>query len=281
MQEQRGQPMTKSRPKAGSRTGTGTGTGSGAKPKAKAGAETGAASRKAAAERKLIRRLLRQALEGPLRFDAAPADRSAAGTAGTAGSGRDLLSDVDPALLRRLVADGLLARGPKGLVATQETAAWLRRALCDAAAEPFLDQHRVLETVTVTLPEGKGSARRNRAQSPLFPVERLKDREGRPFLPADALAAGERLAEDFQRGGLQPRVTASWEPRLSSRSGGALPARAELADSALGARHRVSAAIAAMGPELSGVALDVCCFGKGLETVERERQWPARSAKLL
>ena len=62
---------------------------------------------------------------------------------------------------------------------------------------------------------------------------------------------------------------------------GAAPPATDLADATLSARTRVNRAVQAMGPELSGVALDVCCFMKGLETVERERQWPVRSAKLM
>jgi hypothetical protein len=78
-----------------------------------------------------------------------------------------------------------------------------------------------------------------------------------------------------------PRLGANWVASVSSgrrASGGGL---AELTNAALGARQRVDSAIAAVGPELSGVLIDICCFLKGLELVEAERGWPVRSAKIV
>jgi hypothetical protein len=128
---------------------------------------------------------------------------------------------------------------------------------------------------------GRQTVSVNQLESPLAALVRLKDKAGSPFLPEPAIAAGERLARDIVRAGLQPRLTMAWEPRLASRSKGEMGQAREISDTAVAARLRLQRAVEAMGPELSGVALDVCCFMKGLETVERERQWPVRSAKLM
>ena len=231
--------------------------------------------RTAPAERRLLLRLLRLALGGPL--EVAP------GTGGglcLKGAGGEIAS-VPVSLLREAVARGLIVRDGLRVRAGEGTRTFLRRAMAGPADEAFLDQHRAMVTDTLVEKGERRPVRRNLSESPLSGLARLKDRSGAAYYDAEAIAAGERLAADFERAGLQPRITASWEPRLASRIKGAPPAAVELADAALGARARVNAAIAAMGPELSGVALDVCCFMKGLETIERERQWPARSAKLL
>ncbi|WP_377275769.1 DUF6456 domain-containing protein [Rhizobium sp. R86522] len=222
-------------------------------------------------ERKQIRQILRRALAGPL--EQPPHGTTVRVAASPA--------EATPELLARLVADGLLLRTPDGLAASPETAAWLRRDLCDLPEEAHAAQHRTVEVGTLDMPQGRQSVRRNLQESPLFPLLRLKEKDGRPFLPDEAVAAGERLAADFDFAGLQPRITASWQPRLATRNKGAPPPATDFADATLSARTRVNRAVQAMGPELSGVALDVCCFGKGLETVEHERQWPARSAKLM
>lgn len=175
---------------------------------------------------------------------------------------------------------GLVGRERGRLVATPEARAYLKRRLCDAQT-PFAAQHRQMETVAVVREGIRETALANRLESPLSGLARLKGKAGEAFLPESAIAAGERLHADFTRGGLQPRMTMSWEPRIATRQKGEAGAARDISDTALAARLRVARAIEAVGPELSGVALDVCCFAKGLETVERERQWPARSAKLM
>jgi len=166
------------------------------------------------------------------------------------------------------------------IAASAQASSFLRRALV-AGEEAFVEQHGEIVVASAEIEGARQPVRRNLAESPLGTIARMKDRDGKPFLPGEALEAGERLAADFTRGQLQPRVTASWEPRLATRAKGAPGGQSDIADSAMSARDRFSTAMEAMGPELSGVAVDVCCFAKGLETVERERQWPARSAKLM
>lgn len=129
---------------------------------------------------------------------------------------------------------------------------------------------------------GRGGRRTGRGEkTPLEMLASLKGRDGTAFLSVDLVAAGERLAADFHYAGLQPSVTASLQPRLETRSSGGLHRAGQMSDIAIDAKKRVNDAMRALGPELADVVLDFCCFTKGLEQIERERSWPARSAKLM
>lgn len=177
-------------------------------------------------------------------------------------------------------ASGLVLLEGNRVRATTEAQAFLRRALL-APEDAFQEQHRDTENRTVSVDGIRQTARINPLESPLGAIARLKEKSGQAFLPPEALAAGERLHADFTRAQLQPRLTMAYEPRLASKTRGGAGGTADLCDTALAARMRVAKAMEAIGPELCGVALDVCCFQKGLELVERERQWPVRSAKLM
>lgn len=121
----------------------------------------------------------------------------------------------------------------------------------------------------------------NFAESPLAALMRRKSRDGASFLTQAEFGAGERLRADYTRARLMPRLGMNWQSPVASGRRGTGSGIADLTDSALAARLRVERALESVGPELSGVLVDICCFLKGLSQVESERGWPVRSAKLM
>jgi hypothetical protein len=126
-----------------------------------------------------------------------------------------------------------------------------------------------------------GTVMVNEAESPLAWLARRKGRDGRPMVEPEQLMAGERLRADFTFAQLGPRLSVDWSAPLAAGLGGGSGGPAALADAVIAARQRLAGALAAVGTEFSGLLLDVCCFLKGLEDVERERGWPPRSAKVV
>lgn len=184
---------------------------------------------------------------------------------------------ADDDLLALLESRGVLVRASHSVALSDEGASLARRLFSPELAH----RHRDIELAAAGVEDGSKMVLVNLSESPLAQLVRRKTREGKPFLATREYEAGERLRADYTRGQIMPRMGANWVASVASgkrASGGGI---AELTDAALSARQRVEKAIAAVGPELSGVLIDICCFLKGLELVETERGWPVRSAKIV
>jgi hypothetical protein len=124
---------------------------------------------------------------------------------------------------------------------------------------------------------------RDLSESPLAWLARRKDKDGRPMLSDAEFDAGEKLRADFWFAQMTPRVTANWSMLLSAGGSqrGAPDRGPDLRDSVIAARQRVRRALSAVGPDLAGVLIDVCCHLKGLEESEKASGWPQRSGKVI
>jgi hypothetical protein len=70
-------------------------------------------------------------------------------------------------------------------------------------------------------------------------------------------------------------------PTVAGRRGASGERAVAFIETMMAARQSVQQAPDTAGPEFRGMLLDACCFLKGLEDIERERAWPARSAKVV
>ena len=153
------------------------------------------------------------------------------------------------------------------------------------AAQPFAGQHRVWGLRDV-IEEGADNPRRlrvNLAENPVAVLGRRRDRDGKPFLEPDLIAAAERLRQDFEIAQMGPRVAQNWERFLTGGAdrGGFGADAGGLGNGPRAARDRVAAALRDLGPGLADMVLRCCCFLEGLETAEKRLGWSARSGKIV
>lgn len=182
-----------------------------------------------------------------------------------------------------LVGGELIARDvdrPEAWIISPLGRARLRRV--SAADSPFRSQHQALDLRAVQAANGDTIVVRvNHAESPLGWLVNHKDRTGKPLIRLEQFAAGERLRRDFTLANLPPRVTALWgmPANHAGRNGGR--DSASMNDTMIAAKDRLWAAFDAVGPDLGGVLLQVCCHLNGLTEAERQLGWPTRSGKVV
>ena len=165
------------------------------------------------------------------------------------------------------------------LVVTDQGRA-LARKLAAAIPHELTEDIQIEDRVTA---KGVEAVMVDRRESPLAWLARRKGTDGKPMLDPLYFAAGERLRADFERTGLHQRVTMDWDRLGSGASLGASSGDrgGSLSDAMVAARQRIDHALAAVGADMAGVLVDICCYLKGLDLVEREHGWPPRSAKLI
>jgi Domain of unknown function (DUF6456) len=133
---------------------------------------------------------------------------------------------------------------------------------CGSATKPLRDSH----------------------ESPLQRLAQLRQVDGQPVLDMEQVKAGERLRRDYEAAHMSPRVTASYDPSQAMGSRDRQMSDnhiAALSDASLAAREKVHCALDAVGPELSGIMLHVCCMAAGLEQAELRLNLPRRAGKAV
>jgi hypothetical protein len=197
---------------------------------------------------------------------------------GRAQSGKKVSAD----LVKELLVRDWIESSSDGYKISKSGVAWLRRVL--SSNDEFRLQHQTHCKVFKTDADGKlESYIVNECESPLGWLRRRKNRQGKPLISDEQFMAGERIRADFWRAQMTPRVTQDWSqaPLYGRRRRSANDGSPGLTDSALAAKKRVMKALEAIGPELAGVIIDVCCHLQGIEEAEKMHGWPQRSGKVV
>ena len=143
-----------------------------------------------------------------------------------------------------------------------------------ALTEPFAAQHQARAQRLIETAEGTRRVTINEGESPLGWLRR------RRLIDPAQFEAGERLRRDYTLAQLSPRLGVDFTaPIVLGRRGARM--ETTLSETVLDAKRRFRRAMAAVGPGLADPLFDICCHLTGLEEVERDKNWPKRSARVV
>lgn len=138
------------------------------------------------------------------------------------------------------------------------------------------------------MPGVKTKERRPRtagAEAPVRVLSRRKRSDGTAFLTPQMIRAGERFRESFEiarvAGVIEPDVDAILSARpdpsvLATNGNAALSVPREIM-----ARESLLRAVSRLGPELAEAVILACCNETGMEQIEDQLDFPARSGKIV
>jgi hypothetical protein len=121
----------------------------------------------------------------------------------------------------------------------------------------------------------------NETECPLGWLRWRKNRDGRPLVGEEQFAAAEKLRTDYTLAQFEQRITIDWDAPLSRLACSWQSTDLRISRAAIAARERLFAALDHVGPELSGILLEVCCMAGGIENAERLLGLPRRSGKAI
>lgn len=215
------------------------------------------------------KRILRKLAGGAVLRQSAGSDFTLMQKPSVSGAARSV---VAAEVVTALHACGFLVREGDMFVASAAGLSWYG-AETGSACDGFAAQHRQMKGETLNVGSGKKQqVMINLLQSPLALLH------ARGLINPVQFGAGKRLERDYTKAQMTAHLCANWS---APRSTGTRRSAPVTADAVLDAKDRVRRAIAAVGPELSGVLFDLCCAGGGLSDVERRYGWPRASAKIV